>query len=206
MLRNFSVTTLVTIQKRAAGMLTPGNNNKHKRELVRKVLLEARMSVYRVIVFLHVISALVFMMAHGVSAMMMFKISRERKYENLCNYLEISSAAMLPAMRALEGVILTGITLTIWARWYHMGWIWLSLGLFVAIGVVMGKFASSYLGSVRRAMGMVSPSDLKKGIRPLLAPQEVLMEVLAQGKPRLVATAGLSGLAAITFLMVAKPF
>lgn len=164
------------------------------------------MSIYRVIVFLHVISALVFMMAHGVSAMMMFKISRERKYENLCNYLEISSAAMLPAMRALDGVILTGIVLTIWAKWWHMGWIWASLVLFVLIGVLMGKYASGYLRRIRRTMGMVSQKDLKKGIRPMPAPQEVLWEMLAQGSPRLVASAGLGGLAAITFLMVAKPF
>jgi len=168
--------------------------------------LEAEMSVYRVIVFLHVISALVFLMAHGVSAMMLFKVSRERKYENLCNYLEISSAAMLPAMRALDGVIITGIILTIWAKWWYMGWIWASLGLFILVGIVMGKFASAYMGRVRKAMGMVSQKDLKKGIRPMPAPQEVLMDVVAQGKPRLVATAGLGTLAAITFLMVTKPF
>src|SRR5512142_617177 len=94
---------------------------------------EVKMSVYRVIVFLHVISALGFIMAHGVSAMMLFKVSRERAYENLCNYLDISSAALRPAMLALHGVEITGITLTLMAHWYLMGWIWASLGLFIAI-------------------------------------------------------------------------
>ena len=164
------------------------------------------MSVYGLIVFLHVVSALVFMMAHGVSAAMIFKVRYERKPENLCNYLEISSMALLPAMRALEGVLLTGIILTVWAGWWRMGWIWISLLLFIAIGVVMGKFGSGYMNSVRRAMGMVSPRDLKKGVRPMPAPPEVLAEVIEKGKPRLVAAAGLSTMAAVVLLMVMKPF
>jgi hypothetical protein len=164
------------------------------------------MSVYRFIVFLHVISAMVFIMAHGVSAMMMFKISRERKYENLCNYLEISKMALAPAMRALEGVLLTGIILTVWAKWWHMGWIWASLALFVAISFVMIKYASGYMNRVRKAIGMVSQKDLKKGIRPLPAPPEVLAKVVTEGRPRLVASVGMGGLAAIVLLMVMKPF
>jgi hypothetical protein len=164
------------------------------------------MSVYRVIVFLHVISAMGFIMAHGVSAMMLFKVSRERKYENLCNYLEISSAAMRPAMLALHGVEITGIILTIMGRWWMLGWIWAALALFIAVGFVMGKYAAGYMHSVRKAMGMVSPKELKKGIRPMPAPYEKLMEVVAAGRPRLVATAGLSGIAMIVALMTLKPF
>lgn len=164
------------------------------------------LELYRVVVFLHVVSALGFVMAHGVSAMMLFKVSRERKYENLCNYLDISSAAMKPAMMALHGVELTGITLTLWAGWWHMAWIWVALALFVAVGFVMGKFAAGYMGRVRRAMGMVSPRDLKKGVRPMPVPYEKLMEVVATGRPKLVATAGLSGIAMIVALMVLKPF
>lgn len=164
------------------------------------------MSVYRVIVFLHVVSALGFFMAHGVSAMMLFKVSRERKYENLCNYLEISSAALRPAMLALHGVELTGIALTIMGKWYLMGWIWASLAMFIAVGFVMGKYAAGYMKSVRKAMGMVSQKDLKKGVRPMPAPYEKLMEVVASGRPRLVAAAGLSGMAMIVAMMTLKPF
>lgn len=153
------------------------------------------MSVYRVIVFLHVLSALGFLMAHGVSAMMLFKVNRERSYDNLCNYLEISSLALKPAMLALHGVEITGITLTLMGHWWMMGWIWVSLALFIAVGFVMGKYAAGYMDSVRRAMGIVSQKDLKKGIRPMPAPYEKLMEVVASGKPRLVATTALSGLA-----------
>ena len=164
------------------------------------------MSVYRVIVFLHVISAMGFIMAHGVSAMMLFKVSRERKYENLCNYLEISSFALRPAMLALHGVELTGITLTLMGHWWMMGWIWASLALFVAVGFVMGKYAAGYMNRVRSAMGIVSQKELKKGARPMPAPYEKLLEIVETGRPRLVASAGLSGLAMIVALMTLKPF
>lgn len=169
-------------------------------------ILEVEMSFYRVIVFLHIISALGFIMAHGVSAMMLFKVSRERKYENLCNYLEISSAAMGPAMLALHGVEITGIVLTIMGRWWMMGWIWVSLALFAAVGFVMGKYAAAYMKSVRKAMGMASPKELKKGARPMPAPYEKLVEIVESGRPRLVATAGLGGMAMIVALMTLKPF
>ena len=164
------------------------------------------MSVYRLIVLVHVLSALAFVMAHGISMMMMFKVQRERKYENLCNYLDISSAALRPAMLALHGIELSGIILTIMGGWWRMGWIWISLLLFLAVGVVMAKYAAGYMNSVRRAMGMVSEKDLKKGIRPAPAPQEVLLEVVAAGQPKKVASLALSGMAMIVALMVMKPF
>lgn len=164
------------------------------------------MSVYRMIVFLHVISVMGFIMAHGVSAWMLFKVSRERKVENLCNYLDISSAALRPAMLAMHGVELTGIALTVMAGWWRMGWIWASLALFIAVGVVMAKYGAGYMGSVRRAIGMLSERDIKKGVRPNPAPYEKLMDIVAAGRPKMVAAAGLSGMAAIVALMVLKPF
>jgi hypothetical protein len=164
------------------------------------------MSVYRFIVFLHVVSAVAFFAAHGVSMMMLFKVYRERSYDNLCNYLDISSSALRPAMLALHGIELTGIALTIWAGWWRMGWIWASLALFVFIGVIMHKYAGGYLRQVRSAMGMVSQKDIKKGVRPMPMPYERLMDVIATGRPKFVmATAG-GAAALITALMVMKPF
>lgn len=164
------------------------------------------MSVYRFIVFLHVVSAVAFFAAHGVSMMMLYKVSRERSYENLCNYLDISSMALRPAMLALHGIELTGIVLTIWAGWWRMGWIWASLGLFIFIGFIMHKYASSYMHRVRSGMGMLTPQELKKGVRPMPMPYEKLMEVVATGRPKFVAATALSASAAIVALMVMKPF
>lgn len=164
------------------------------------------MTAYRFIVFLHVVSAITFFAAHGVSMMMLFKVSRERNYENLCNYLDVSSMALRPAMMALHGIELTGIALTIWAGWWRMGWIWASLALFVFIGVIMHKYAGGYMNSVRRAMGMVSEKDLKKGVRPNPMPYEKLMEVVATGRPRFVLASAGGAAALITAMMVMKPF
>jgi hypothetical protein len=164
------------------------------------------MTIYRFIVLLHVLSALAFVMAHGVSMMMFFKVRNERNYENLCNYLDISSAAMRPAMLALHGVEATGIVLTLMVGWWRMGWIWVSLVLFVAIGVLMGKFASGYMRRVRKAMGMVSAKELKKGVRPQPAPYPQLMQVIETGRPKMVLSVGLSLMSMMVALMVLKPF
>lgn len=164
------------------------------------------MSIYRLLVFVHVISGLLFVMAHGVSAMMMFAVSRERRLEKLCDYLEISRMAFLPAMRALDGVLISGVILTVWARWWQFGWIWASLVTFVGIGYVMGKYGAGYMNRVRRAIGIVSPKDLKKGVRPEIVPEPVLEQILREGQPKLVASVGLGGMAMIVLLMVVKPF
>lgn len=164
------------------------------------------MSVYRLIVFVHIISSMGFLMAHGISAAMMFKVSRERSYNALCSDLELSGKVLNWAMRFLDGVLLSGITLTVWARWWRFGWVWASIGLFIAVAIFMAKYGSGYMNRVRRAIGVVKPKEFKKGVRPRFVPQEELEKILEQGKPRLVALGGLSGLAAIVLLMVTKPF
>lgn len=162
------------------------------------------MSLYRLIVFLHVFSSLLFFAAHGISMLMIFKVRRERNLEKLCEWLEISAAALRPAGWALRGVELTGIILTIWAGWYRMGWIWLSLALFVAVGFVMVKYGAGYMNSVRRAMGM--PVNGKLPEKPMFAPPEQLAQIVAQGRPKMVLGAAMSLSAAIVALMVLKPF
>jgi hypothetical protein len=109
-------------------------------------------------------------------------------------------------LRALELTLLTGIILTVWARWWMMGWVWATMGLLMILGYVMGKYGAGYMNRVRKALGMVSQKDLKKGVRPMPAPPEVLAQIIEQGRPRLVASFGLGGLAAILLLMVMKPF
>lgn len=120
--------------------------------------------------------------------------------------MEISSAAIGPALLALHGVEITGVILTIMGRWWMMGWIWVSLALFAAAGFVMGKYAAAYMNGVRKAMGIASPRELKKGARHMPAPYEKLVEVVESGRPRLVATATLGRLAMIVALMMLKPF
>lgn len=164
------------------------------------------MSAYRFIVFLHVVSAITFFAAHGVSMMMLFKVSRERSYDNLCHWIETSRMALKPAMLALHGIELTGIILTIWMGWWRMGWIWASLGLFIFIGFIMHKYAAGYMKAVRQGMGMVTQEELKKGMRPMPMPYEKLMEVVATGRPRFVMAAAGGAAALLTALMVMKPF
>lgn len=162
------------------------------------------MSLYRMIVFLHVFSSILFFAAHGISMLMIFKVHHERNLGKLCEWLEISSAALKPAMWALRGIELTGIILTLWAGWWRMGWIWLSLVLFVAVGFVMAKPAAGYMNSVRRAIGM--PVNGKLPEKPEFVPPEQLAQIIARGRPKMVLATAMSLSAAIVALMVLKPF
>ena len=166
------------------------------------------MSIYKVILLLHVASAFIFIMAHGVSAMVMLLMPQQRDRNRICFLLEITGKAIGPAMRALDVAILTGLAMTFMAGWQRYAWPWIALTLIFVIGYFMGKFGSAYMGRVRRAMGAERPGKKRNPRTEPLMPAsfDEMVAVLESGRPRVIATIGLSGLATILVMMVMKPF
>lgn len=164
------------------------------------------MTIYRILILMHVLSAFVFIMAHGVNAMVMLLMPSQRDRNRICFLLEMSRKAIVPAMRSLDVVLLTGVAMMVMAGWYRYAWVWISLGLIFALGYFMGKFGATYLGRVRHAMGM---PKMKKGkiVKEYVATNlEELLMVLDTGRPKLLASIGLGGLATILVMMMWKPF
>jgi len=89
-----------------------------------------------------------------------------------------------------------------WGR----GWIWVSLGLVVAMVLAMYPLGSSHYARVRRAVGRRAYGDPADAPPPEpLSPVE-LADILASPRPFLLAGLGGSTLVAIVALMVFKPF
>ncbi|HVN55572.1 MAG TPA: hypothetical protein VMT46_14660 [Anaerolineaceae bacterium] len=166
------------------------------------------MSVYPWVVLIHVISAFGFVMAHGVSVVVLFRLQGERDRERICTLLELSRATLNPMYITLILVLITGIAGGFLAKWWRMGWIWLALAVFFALSFVMGRYGRAYFETLRSALGIAAPnqSENRAPIPVTAETPEQLRTLIASGHSRLLAWSGLGGLAVILLLMLMKPF
>ena len=162
--------------------------------------------MYPWIVFLHVIAVFGFLLAHGASASVAFRVRSERNLDRLHALLELSGASQGVMYASLGLLLLTGIIAGFMGNWWSRGWIWLSLGLLIAIMVAMYALGSNYYGKVRKATGLEFMDGMKP--HPPMEPvgAEEIDALLASGRPMLIAVIGFGGIAVIAWLMMFKPF
>lgn len=65
--------------------------------------------MYRWVVFVHILSAFAFFMAHGASAVMAFRLKRETNIERIKAILDLSNAALPVMYFSLMFLVLAGI-------------------------------------------------------------------------------------------------
>jgi hypothetical protein len=163
--------------------------------------------MYPWLIFLHVLSAFAFFLAHGATATVMFRLRSERDPARLMALLDLSPAVGGLMSINLLLILVTGIVGGFWGGWWGRGWIWAALVLLIAISFVMSFGGRLYFDRVRRALGQATPDEKRKQTAPpaAISPDE-LAAVLNAGQPMLLAVVGLAGLAVITWLMMFKPF
>jgi ABC-type Co2+ transport system permease subunit len=99
--------------------------------------------MYRWIVFLHIAGIFGFLLAHGSSAGVAFALRRERRPERLRALLDLSSSTLSVFYLSLLVLLAAGIVAGFMGHWWGQGWIWLSLGVLVAMVVGCGSSAAS---------------------------------------------------------------
>ena len=162
--------------------------------------------MYAWIIFLHVFSVLSFLLAHGASAAVMFRVRVEREPARIHALLDLAQAFSLSVTVTSSLLLITGIIAGFMGGWWGRGWIWTALALFIAISFAMSFMGRLYFDRVRRAIGVATGEDRKKKVQPEALPSEQLVAVLNSGQPMALALVGLGGLAVITWLMMFKPF
>lgn len=155
--------------------------------------------MYLWVVFLHVAGAFGFLLAHGVSVAVLFRLRTERKRERIRALLELSSSSLSGFYASIMLLLGAGILAGFLGHWWDRAWIWTALGLFIAIAIAMYPLATAYLRRVRAAVE-VRPSG-----EPMAADEE-LDELLGSGRPVTIAVIGFGGIAVILWLMILKPF
>jgi hypothetical protein len=155
--------------------------------------------MYQWIVFLHILGALAFMLAHGASVAVLLRLRSERDRERIRTLLELSGASMRGFYGSILLLLGAGIAAGFVGNWWRMWWIWLSLALFLAIAVLMYPLGSLYFRKIGNAVKL-RPSGAP------MASDEELDELLRSPRAALVAALGFGGVVVILWLMVLKPF
>ena len=155
--------------------------------------------MYPWFVFLHVAGVFGFLLAHGASVAVMFRLRTERNRERILTLLDLSSASISAFYVSIVVLLGAGILAGFIGNWWRFAWIWVSLGLFLAIAGAMYPLATGYVRRVRRAVGT-------RASGAPMASDEELDELLSSSRPLIVALVGFGGLLVILWLMLFKPF
>jgi hypothetical protein len=162
--------------------------------------------LYRWFVFLHILGASGFLLAHGGSASALFRVNRERTLERLRALLELSNASFNVMYGSLFLMLIAGVITGFLGSWWGSGWIWASIVILLGTAIAMFYLATGYFNRLRRAAGL--PWFDGKAAHPAGSPvpQDQLVALQDSGRPILFAMLGLLPIALLLWLMVFKPF
>ena len=162
--------------------------------------------LYKPVVFLHIFFGFMYMLAHGASVSVAYRLRQESSLERVRTLLDLSGSSLAFMYLSLLFMFLGGIALGFLGHWWSSRWIWASLLLLIAILVFMWLVASKYFHRVRRAVGLPYLKGSKE--QPAEAPvsEEEIRTVLRSGQPHLLTLVGIGGWALILWLMIFKPF
>jgi hypothetical protein len=157
---------------------------------------------YHWLLFMHIGSVLVFMLAHGVQVTVTWKMRREA--DPLQNFALFGSLPVTYWLRlAVLAVVATGVILVAFLNIWTSLWIWASLALLVLIWLLMYRWGGAYYTGIEEtgqkaidAAGTPSAADAQAAFDRARRSWMV---------PAMTAV-GIGGVAVILWLMIFKPF
>lgn len=160
----------------------------------------------RWLIFLHVLSALTFFLAHGASAAMAFKVRKETELARIRAMLDLSESTIEIVFVSFLGLLLTGVVLSFLLRIWNKGWVWTSLLLMIFVFIWMVWMNEQAYKTLRKLVGL----PYRQGSKEYPAqPPASIEEVTAQLKKLSVKGLVIVGYvipAIVLWLMIFKPF
>lgn len=155
--------------------------------------------MYRWWVFLHLVGVFGFLLTHGISVGVMFRIRKERDKERLKALLQLSSSTVIPLYLSIVVLLAGGIIAGFSGHWWGRGWIWTALIILILITGAMYPLGTKFHKKISDGLG-TRPSGAP------VASDEELADLASSARPYLIAVIGFGGLLIILWLMVFKPF
>ena len=160
----------------------------------------------RWLIFLHVLSALTFYMAHGTSVAMAFKIRKETDFTRIRAMLDLSWSTMILMGVSFLIMGLTGIIMPFMIHIWNKIWIWASIVLMLFVFIYMAMFNETSYKQLRRLVGLPYMKGGKElPAEPPSSPEEVAALLKKTSVTGLVVI-GYVIPAIVLWLMVFKPF
>jgi plastocyanin/uncharacterized membrane protein len=154
--------------------------------------------VHRWWVFLHVAGVFGFLMAHGVSAYVTFRLRRERDPARVSQLLELSASSVGVMWNSIGVLLLGGILAGFTGHFWGQAWIWVAIGVFVLVMVAMYTMGTTWAKRLRTiSAAMVDGTEAVSRAQ--------FDEILRSRRPFSIAGIGFVGLLVILWLMIFKP-
>jgi hypothetical protein len=158
------------------------------------------------IVFLHIAAAFGFVLAHGVSAFVAFRVRGERDPDRIAALLDLSASSLGLMYISLLLVIVFGVLGAIVGGYFGRGWPWAAIATLLVVSGAMYPLATGYYRQVRVGLGQRAYGDKSTAPPAAPLPAAELAALLDNRRPEAIAAVGVIGLAVILWLMVLKPF
>lgn len=149
-------------------------------------------------VFIHLVGVVGFVAAHGTSMAATLLMRRIRDPQQVAGILQLSAATVSAFYISTLLLLVGGIAAGIRGQWFTQGWIWVSLGLLIAVGILMFPMARGHFRRVRMVLELMASGTTVS--------RDDFSRVLNSGNPILTAGTGFVALLFIVYLMVMKPF
>jgi hypothetical protein len=160
----------------------------------------------RWLVFVHVLAAITFFLAHGTSAAMTFQIRKETEFSRIRAMLDLSWSTMILMGVAFLIMGLTGLILPFMIHIWNRGYIWLSIVLMLFVFIYMAMFNETHYKELRRLVGLPYMKGNKNlPAEPPASPDEVAA-LLRKTSASSMVVVGYIVPAIVLWLMIFKPF
>lgn len=150
---------------------------------------------YQLLVLLHIIGAFIFLVAHGVSVFVAWRLPSETNGEGAAALLEVSRLSIDWIHAGLWLLVTAGVAAGFVGQWWDRLWIWLALDLLLAITALMYKMAPPAYREVGTRLKNVGPGAWDADAKALVDRRRATFLMVT----------GTSALMAIVALMVLKP-
>ena len=158
------------------------------------------------LVFLHVLSAFTFFLAHGTSVAMAFKIRNETNFERIRAMLDLSVSTINAVFISFLAMGLTGLTLPFILKLWGRGWIWASIVLMVIVLVQMGLMNEKRYKTLRKLVGLPYMQGNKEYPAEEPASLQEIREHMKKLRVEELVVVGYVIPMIVLWLMVFKPF
>ncbi len=148
--------------------------------------------------FIHLIGVVGFVAAHGTSMAATVLVRRIRDPEQVSGILQLSAATVTAFYVSTVVLLVGGFGAGFVGHWFDQGWIWLSLGVLVAVGVLMFPMAKKHFRRIRMVLELMETGTTVS--------RDDFARVVDAGNPVLTAGVGFVAIFFIVYLMVLKPF
>jgi hypothetical protein len=160
--------------------------------------------MYEWLLYAHIGSVLLFVLAHGASAAMALRVKTEPSAEGIKALVVLSTLSSQAMYPLLILVALTGIWLGVAGSWWGRGWILTAVVVLLLTIGLMNAMGRQY-HPLRVAAGLARGGDRGRQPGPPATPDEIRSIALST-HPIPITVFGLVALVVLLWLMILKPF